>query len=288
VGRAIGDEPLLISTLRRLAVAESCVRNLERALGQGEFQASHLEERQNDLGDEMMVPHFLIGMRGERGGTDYFLSSIENGKISLVQTLENLGKKNPTHKPGIWDPINEFFAFSTVLRTHATLLDLHTRVIEALKLPPKNRNEALKEIDLELKEIGPKDRSHLTGLLFPNTTKIGQVEQRVHSNLACAVAALAAERFRLQKNRWPKSLAELVQAGYLKKIPIDLFDGKPLRFRRTKDGLVIYSIGPDGNYDGKALDDLRNINESVVRVEFRLWDPAHRRQPPLPPPKPEQ
>jgi hypothetical protein len=68
----------------------------------------------------------------------------------------------------------------------------------------------------------------------------------------------------------------------MRKIPVDLFDGNPLRFRRTKNGLVIYSIGPEGNYDGKALDDLRNVNESVVRVEFRLWDPAQRRQPPLP------
>jgi hypothetical protein len=214
VGRAIGDEPLLISTFRRMASGESCVRSLERALAQGEFLAPKLEERQSALDEELAVPHILIGMRGERAGTNHMLSNIESGNIPVLQTLDKLGSKNPTYKSGPWDHIQDFFAFSLILRSHANLLDMQTRTIEGLKLPPKKRNEALREIDMALKKIS--------------------------------------------------------------------VDGNPLRFRRTKDGLVIYSIGREGNYDGKALDDLRNINEAVVRVEFRLWDPAQRRQPPLP------
>jgi hypothetical protein len=283
VGRAIGDEPLLISTFRRMASGESCVRSLERALAQGEFLAPQLEERQRALDEELAVPHILIGMRGERGGTNSFLSNIENDEIPLLRTLDNIGRKNPRTHTTFWEPFNEFFAFSMVIRSHATLLDLETRVIEALKLPPKKRNEVLKEIDLSYLVESRKDKSQiLTRLLFPGVVKVGQVENRAHSKLACAIAALGAERFRLKKNRWPVSLEQIVQAGCMRKVPIDQFDGNPLRFRRSKDGLVIYSIGPEGSYDGKALDDLRNINESVVRVEFRLWDPAQRRQPPLP------
>jgi hypothetical protein len=280
--RSIGDEPLLISTILRLENDAITVGSLERALGQGEFQAGHLEEFQKALNDELAVPHCVIGLRGERGGTDYFLSNIENGKVSLLQTLDNIGKKNPRSHTTSWEPFNEFFAFSMVIRSHATLLDLQTRVIEALKLPPNERQKALKEVDLAFEEISPKDKSQiLTRLLFSAILKLPEQEKGVHSRLACAVAGLGAERFRLKKKRWPESLEEIVQAGCLKKVPIDQFDGNPLRFRRTKDGLVIYSIGREGNDDGKALDDLRNINDAV-RVEFRLWDPAQRRQPPLP------
>ncbi len=283
-GRSLGDEPFLISTFVRMARDEITVRSLERTLAQAEFQQTHLEERQTALGEEIAVPHFLIGMRGERAGMNHMLSNIEIGKISLLQTLENAGRTNPTYRPGLWDPINEFFAFSMVFRSHATLLDLQTRVIEALKLPPNKRNEVLREIDSSFNEISPQDKNQiLTRLLFPSVGAGAQAEQSAHTHLGCAISALGAERFRLKKNRWPESLEEIVRAGYLKKIPIDFFDGNLLRFRRTKDGLVIYSIGPDGNYDGKALDDLRNIDESVIRVEFRLWDLPHRRQAPLPP-----
>jgi hypothetical protein len=283
VGRAVGDEPLLLSTFRRMASAEFCVRSLERALAQGEFLAPQLEERQSALDEELAAPHILIGMRGERAGMNHMLSNIESGKMPLLQTLDKLGSKNQTYKSGPWDHIQDFFAFSLIVRSHANLLDMQTRTIEALNLTLKKRNETLQEIDMGLKKITGKDKSQmLIGLFFPNVGKVAQFENRVHSNLACAIAALGAERFRLQKNRWPESLEEIVQAGCLKKVPIDQFDGNPLRFRRTKDGLVIYSIGPEGNYDGKALDDLRNINQAVVRVEFRLWNAAQRHQPPLP------
>jgi hypothetical protein len=171
-----------------------------------------------------------------------------------------------------------------VLRSQAILLDFQTRLVEAAKRPLNQRMALIKEIDSSLlAQIPLSERRHsLVYLLYPAVTKIAQIEQRLHANLACAIAGLGAERVRLEKGRWPESLDEIVQAGCLKKVPIDPFDGNPLRFRRTKDGLVVYSIGPEGKNDGKALDDLRNIDESLVRVEFRLWDPKHRRQPPLP------
>ena len=65
----------------------------------------------------------------------------------------------------------------------------------------------------------------------------------------------AAEEYRLTHQRWPESLAQLVQAGLLANTPIDEFDGQPLRWRRTADGLVIYSIGPSRKYEGDALDE---------------------------------
>jgi len=101
-------------------------------------------------------------------------------------------------------------------------------------------------------------------------------EQKSIIYLQASIAALAAERFRLLQNRWPKSLDELVKAGLLKEIPIDLMDGQPLRFRRTIDGLVIYSVGVDGTYRGDALDNLANFDPRKDRPEFRLWDVKRR------------
>src|SRR5438132_477228 len=70
---------------------------------------------------------------------------------------------------------------------------------------------------------------------------------------ACAATAVAAERYRLKHEHWPKSLDDLVQAGFLKEVPKDPYDGKPLRLKRTATGLIIYSCGRDRVDDGGVL-----------------------------------
>ena len=64
-----------------------------------------------------------------------------------------------------------------------------------------------------------------------------------------AVTAIALERFRLRHGEYPAQLAGLVPA-FLPKAPIDLMDGKPLRYRRKDDGtFLLYSVGEDGKDD---------------------------------------
>jgi hypothetical protein len=70
----------------------------------------------------------------------------------------------------------------------------------------------------------------------------------------------------------------LVAGGFLKGVPIDLFDGNPLGFRPTADGLVIYSRGKDGLYAGTALDNAQEFDPNAIRVEFHLWNVENRRK----------
>jgi hypothetical protein len=76
----------------------------------------------------------------------------------------------------------------------------------------------------------------------------------------------------------------LVQAGLLRVVPTDPYDGRPLRLKRLPDGLVIYSVGADRTDNGGNLS--LNPFSPDVDLGFRLWDVPARRQPPLPP-KPE-
>jgi hypothetical protein len=280
-GRCFADDPLLISGLIRLAIESMTIQSLERAVAQGLWEPAQLEERQRALQEESETPVFLIGIRGERGGNDLLCSNLEAGKVHLLTVLDTSGRKNAAD-PSWWDRTVEFFNGSMVLRSHATLLRFDTRMIEAAKLQPTERYAALSEVDLSFHlAIAPGDRSQiLARLMFPNKIKIAEAEQRIHTHLACAVAGLAAERYRLKHGNWPDTLDDLVKTGLLKDVPLDLYDGKPLRFRRTPDGLAIYSIGPyPVAYDGRALDDLSEYNPTLIRVEFRLWDVNQRRRP---------
>ena len=94
---------------------------------------------------------------------------------------------------------------------------------------------------------------------------------------------VALQRYRRQHDRWPDTLDALVPA-FLAEVPVDPHDGKPLRYRRLTDGIVIYSIGPDKIDDGGKLDRVK-VGTTGSDVGIQLWDPAKRRQPPPPPPK---
>jgi hypothetical protein len=97
--------------------------------------------------------------------------------------------------------------------------------------------------------------------------------------------ALAAEHYRQTHKHWPDSLNQLCPQ-FLSAVPLDPFDGAPLRYRRVEDGVVIYSVGNDGIDDSGHLDP-EHINQPGVDVGYRLWDVSKRRQPPRPKPPPQ-
>ena len=71
----------------------------------------------------------------------------------------------------------------------------------------------------------------------------------MHAQVNTALAAVAAERFRLEKGRFPSSWSELSPA-YLSKPVLDPYTGKPLIIKLNEKGIVIYSVGQSGQDDG--------------------------------------
>src|SRR5262249_28120615 len=122
-------------------------------------------------------------------------------------------------------------------------------------------------------------------LLSPAADKIGEECRRKHALTRCGLILLAAERFRLTTGSWPETLDALIP-NYLPTILLDPFDGEPLRYRRLRDGVVVYSVGPDDIDDGGRLARSRPIPPGTD-LGFRLWDVTKRGQPPRPkPPQP--
>src|SRR5262249_29944856 len=102
--------------------------------------------------------------------------------------------------------------------------------------------------------------------------------QRSEAQMQCMIVALAVERYRLKHGHWPQTLAE-VGPEFLKAIPLDPFDGQPLRYRCVADGVIIYSVGPDGVDDGGNIQRQKPTNEPGTDLGFQLWNPDQRRQP---------
>ena len=93
--------------------------------------------------------------------------------------------------------------------------------------------------------------SSITMTLVDIRTEGGQPVAAVrYLNESVISIGLAATRHRIEKGNLPESLDDLVPA-FLPFSPADPFVADaPLRLKQTEGGLVIYSVGPDGENDG--------------------------------------
>jgi hypothetical protein len=92
----------------------------------------------------------------------------------------------------------------------------------------------------------------LPRIMLPSVTKVIARDAEDRAQARVAQTALAIERYRLvHEGALPENLNALVP-GFLPAMPIDPFDGQPLRFQRRPSGYVVFSIGQDTKDNGGA------------------------------------
>src|SRR5262249_7120098 len=81
--------------------------------------------------------------------------------------------------------------------------------------------------------------------LLPGLASHVNKEAECLASLRLGLTAVALNQFRASgASRYPDSLSEL-SPKYLASLPVDPFDGQPLRYRKKGGGYTLYSIGPD-------------------------------------------
>src|SRR5262249_40609254 len=150
---------------------------------------------------------------------------------------------------GLWDRANMLLMVPIARHSHAVYLRRMTEIVEAARLPFPEQAERFEVLRTE-----PDDRSAALAWPFLRAmSTMGEPTQRKQARLRCAVAAVAAERYRRVHGHWPVSLGALVP-DLLAEVPADPYDGARLRFRRLRDGVVVYTLGPDGRDNEGNLD----------------------------------
>ena len=85
--------------------------------------------------------------------------------------------------------------------------------------------------------------------LSPAVAMFADYAARADARRRIAGVVLAMHRYRAAGDQFPERLEELTPK-FIGGVPRDPFDGKPMRLKRTKRGLVVYSVGPDLADDG--------------------------------------
>jgi hypothetical protein len=261
-GRATGDTPGLVAVPMHIGIVHLALNQIERTLAQGEPSDAALADLQRLLEDEDRQPVLLYGLRGERGNGNRICEGIRSGKVEA----RLFGFRSQ------WDleMILESFLSGSLKSQQANLLRHETRFVEAAKLPPEQQ-------DARLTQIGPAPQTQLLSrMLSPGMAMVIREHRLVQAQARSVLTALAVERYRRKEGQWPASLTALVPE-YLAQVPLDPYDGQPLRYSRLTNGVVIYSLGPDRTDNGGKLDRTYQGLTGTDRG-IQLWDVSRRRQ----------
>jgi hypothetical protein len=221
-------EPLLISHMVRVACITLPIRGLERALSVTSFTDAQLR----DLRDAM----------ARTAGSIDLAEVLVMERCYMIECFTN-----PAVQSGLGGG-RSLLDIPIVGKTGLIdYLDYMADCIEASKLGGTERVARLREIQEDIKDLS---FFHvLIKVVAPALSRVGELDLKIQGHMDLGLTAIAIERYRLAKGRLPQRLEELVPE-YLEAVPIDPFDDRPIRYKRTEPGYVIYIVGEDGKDNG--------------------------------------
>lgn len=157
-------------------------------------------------------------------------------------------------------------------------LQLMTETISAFAETGPARKQAMDDATAHVatlrEQTAASVRFPLTLLLLPSLNACVEAASRNEADRDATRVAIAIERFYLKHGRLPQQLDELVP-GFLDSLPVDPFDGAPLRYRVDPGEYLVYSVGANERDDGGVSSNLPAApSDLVVRVRRKDVQPA--------------
>jgi hypothetical protein len=244
-GRSMAAEPLYISQLVAYAIDAIAIQALQFALNNTTLNEPQLSALQRAVAKSDDPESAARGLIGERV---FFISSLADpgGYVAAARGMPPTGIEEIVSETLVL-PITKATGFW--LRDMRFGIDALTTNIAFARLPdPQRFHSATNSSALTARA---KSRYYImSGLLLPALEKYALRDANHRAQLRTALVCIAVERFRLaHQGKTPAELSSLVPT-YLDKVPVDPYDGLPLRYKPTKSGYVVYSIGPDAKDDG--------------------------------------
>jgi hypothetical protein len=260
MARTLDEEPMLFSYAARMGLIGIATETLQARLNSDNLNEAELADLDSDFAVAEKTNLLVRAIIGERAiAIQYF--RMNPAYLQLLS--ESTGQPMSPNRYRIVAWVIGFFERD--LRYYLSVID--TKIAIA-SLPPPHKGDYKK-----VQDFAGRHYYIMTALCLPAMpyeTPFNLVDHTL-AELHFTRTALAVERFRLAHGRLPEKLNELVPQ-FLSVVPIDPFDGAPLRYHRLAKGYVIYSVGQDGHDDGgrEKPADWKSSDKSTYDITFTV------------------
>ena len=286
IARLVAQGPTVIELLVGIALEASACKS-DNQIANGYLtaeQALRYSQELRELGD---VPGFAEKI--DLAERYLFLEFIENAAVQrvdpqkLVNELQSRDEKTSSVLTIFQRAIKlELVDWDLVLRMGNEEFD---RVVKAARLPTRlERQPELAKLIAHLEQM-KKDAAQLDsatllggktvvsrklgmmmiGQMLPAVTRLYEAEDRNLMRIELSHCAFALAAWRADYGEYPEQLGHLAPK-YLQKIPIDIYTGESLIYKRSESGYVLYGVGTNLKDDsGFTFGEGTDTDDLVVR-----------------------
>lgn len=238
LGHSLANEPTLISFLVQCACYNITCESVKNCLNRHAFPPESLKTLAAGLESAETSLHLQRAMVGERAnGMGIFTMSVDQINTMMLST------------PTSWERIGFSLYESSGLRQKD--LQIYLKYLNRYVEASTNQNAQLLTIVDQIEQDADKELTDnklgtlLTGLVLPALSKVPGKKLISQANLRLTRVAALIHAYQAEHHgQLPEKLADLAP-DYLTDVPLDPFDGKPLRYQHDGDSFKIWSIGLD-------------------------------------------
>lgn len=291
LARVLEDEPIRISQLVRIAIVAIAIQDCWQLLQHDGVSEPQLLRLQG-LFSMIDFPSGMIrAVEAERAMGSDAIQSMRTGELSFGAMTGSGGwfqfdddNVSPAlEKVPYGEELQEgiravllypTWRFALSYNDELRLLQETQRIIDSMRSSRTNRSAAelrtaATSLDTRLRKELKSWRYLGTCLLLPPLEAATMRSFRAQTHWEIAKAAIALERYRLQHQRYPAALAQLVPT-FLPETPIDYIDGSPLRYRVEEHSFALWSIGNNAQ-DDAGTPAARPLNWMTPEGKDTVW-----------------
>ena len=257
---SLGDCLFLAEAIVQALLVRRFCDGLEWTLGLCELSPGKIDAISRELKSEEGTQGLAMPLRAERAAVCYLLTHFEEWQRTA---------KEFDIPPNLVDR-------ARIPAEGSEYLEYMRQAIYISDLPDREKLSEVARLSDEVINLPPEE--HLvTAVLLPSLRRAFEEEVKARASLRVARAALAVEQYRMRNGDWPGTLDALVP-DLLDAVPQDPFGAGPLGYKRDATGIVVFSVGPDGQEERvRSTEGARTVPPTVgPDLSFHLLEPTHR------------
>jgi hypothetical protein len=272
---SVRSEPILISHLVRIAMVKITLQPVWEALAEHKWSDAQLAELDRELAGLDFLADYKLAMRGETvlcqvGIFDY----LRRHREQLPNVISSGSGADTHHTAQICRLIPSGWFYQNQLRCVRPMVELYLPVADVNQgiISPAAARRAVAGIEADAKHLTP--FNIIARLLLPVFGSAATRFAISQSFVDLARVGIALERYHLVHGMFPESLDALAPQ-FIAKLPHDIMNGRPLKYRRTNDGqFVLYSVGWNEADDGGVVALRENGSVDIEKGDWVWQYPA--------------